>query len=384
MKRIRICFIHWRLVVGGADTALFDLISLLDKSKFEVTIFVVHPGGELEKKFVDAGIKIEHAYSKFNNNDNLFTKVIYHNQIKRVDTAMSRFGKGLFDILYKNKFDIIVSYHLHPPYDELGFPSFGKKIKYIHGNAILSSSYGETIMRQIDYLPKYDEIICVSESTKRALIEKTGLNDGNISVKYNPINSERIINLSNEKTDLQINEPYICAVGRLSPEKGFLRLIYIHKKLISEGINHKLVIIGDGVQRPDIEKAVQELGVFDSAVLLGNKSNPYTYIRNSKFIVIPSFTEAMPVVAMEALCLGVPIVSSYDPVKELFGNEECGITTKLDDNSLYLGIKKMLTDHSFYNKTCLAAKRRSNFFSAKKMIKTIEKEYLDLLGQAYD
>lgn len=384
MKRIRICFIHWRLVVGGADTALFDLISLLDKSKFEVTVFVVHSGGELEKKFVDAGIKIEHAYSKFNNNDNLFTKVIYHNQIKRVDTAMSRFGKGLFDILYKNKFDIIVSYHLHPPYDELGFPSFGKKIKYIHGNSMLSSSYGETIMHQIDYLPKYDEIICVSESTKRALIEKTGLNDGNISVKYNPINSERIINLSNEKTDLHINEPYICAIGRLSPEKGFLRLIYIHKKLISEGINHKLVIIGDGVQRSDIEKAVQELGVFDSAILLGNKSNPYSYIRNSKFIVIPSYTEAMPVVAMEALCLGIPMVSSYEPVKELFGSEVCGITTDIDDNSLYLGIKKMLNDHTFYNNTCLAAKRRSKYFTAKRMIKTIENEYLNLLGLVDD
>ena len=384
MKRIRICFIHWRLVVGGADTALFDLISLLDKSKFEVTVFVVHPGGELEKKFVDAGIKIEHAYSKFNNNDNLFTKVIYHNQIKRVDTAMSRFGKGLFDILYKNKFDIIVSYHLHPPYDELGFPSFGKKIKYIHGNAILSSSYGETIMRQIDYLPKYDEIICVSESTKRALVEKTGINDKNVKVCFNPINSKRIKELSKEMIEFETNEHYICAVGRLSPEKGFLRLVNIHKQLISEEIYHKLVLIGDGVQRGEIEDAIQKLGVSDSMILLGNKSNPYPYIRDSRFIVIPSFTEAMPVVAMEALCLGVPIVSSYEPVKELFGNEECGITTKLDDNSLYLGIKKMLTDHSFYNKTCLAAKRRSNFFSAKKMIKTIEKEYLDLLGQAYD
>lgn len=378
IRRVKICFIHWRLVIGGADSALFDLVTLLDKSKFDITVFVVHPDGEWENKFQNAGIRVEYAYSKFNNNSNIFTKIMYHHQIKCVDVAMSQFGKGLFDRLYKNKFDLIVSYHLHPPYSELGLPSFGKTIKYIHGNVFTNPSFGDTIMHQIDYFPKYDEIICVSEDSKKAFISKTKIQKS-VKVCFNPINSERIIKLSNKEIDIQFDVPYICAVGRLSPEKGYLRLIKIHKRLLQEGIRHRLVFVGDGEQRSEMESLIKKLSVSNSVLLLGRKENPYPYMKHSKYLIISSFTEAMPVVAMEALCLGVPIVSSFEPVAELFGDEVCGLTTSSDDVSLYNGMKKMLTDDSFYNLSKRSACKRSSFFSSERMIKEVENLYLELL-----
>lgn len=377
-KKCRICFIHWRLVIGGADSALYDLVTLLDKSKFDITVFVVHSDGEWQKKFRTSGIKVEQAYSKFDKHKGVFSKMLYHHQIKCVDIAMSKFGKGLFDCLYKNKFDLIVSYHLHPPYSELGLPSFGKTIKYIHGNVYSNPSFGDTIMRQIDYLPRYNEIICVSENSKNAFCDKTHISK-NVKVCFNPINSERIIKLSNDKVDVSTDIPYLCAVGRLSVEKGYSRLIEIHKRLLEDGKNHQLVFVGDGDERQKMNELINKLHVNHSVILVGRKSNPYPYIKNSKFLVISSFTEAMPVVAMEALCLGVPVISSFEPVKELFGNELCGITTKGDDDSLYEGIKKALSSEEYYCELKSGAEKRSSFFSSERMIQEVEDLYLELL-----
>ena len=58
MERIHILFVHHKLVCGGAEQALFDLIGLLDKTRFEAKIFVQVPGGEWERKFRDAGIEL--------------------------------------------------------------------------------------------------------------------------------------------------------------------------------------------------------------------------------------------------------------------------------------------------------------------------------------
>ena len=379
MKKKRICFIHWRLVIGGAESALFDLVTLLDKSKFDITVFIVYPDGEWHEKFQKAGIRVEHAYSSFTNKKGLLDTLVNHCRIKAVDMAMSQFGKGLFDTIYKNKFDLIVSYHLHPPFFELGLPSFGKTVKYIHGNVFTNPSFGETIIKQIEYLPYYDKIICVSEDSKNAFEKMTGIKD-RIQVCFNPINSERIIKLSNEPVKINTDIPYICAVGRLSPEKGYLRLVKIHKRLISDGIKYRLVFVGDGEQKKELVDLIEKLKINDKVLLLGRKSNPYPFIKNSKLLVISSFTEAMPVVAMEALCLGVPVVSSFEPVKELFGDELCGITTKNDDDSLYMGLKAVLTDEKYYKKLKEGALRRSSFFLSERMIKEVESIYMELLN----
>ena len=58
MEKIRILFVHHKLVCGGAEQALFDLIGLLDKQRFQASVFVQCPGGEWEQKFRDTGIAV--------------------------------------------------------------------------------------------------------------------------------------------------------------------------------------------------------------------------------------------------------------------------------------------------------------------------------------
>ena len=378
--KVKICFIHWCLVAGGAESALFDLVSLLDKNKFEITIFVIHRFGEWEDKFRKAGIRVENLYSNIKGGNNKIEKAVKILKIKHREYVFKKGGKGLLKLVFHENFDIVVSYHLHPPYFDIGIAG-KKKIKYIHGNVCSNSSFGELIKSQLTYLKMYDKIICVSRAARDDFIKVTGIFDSVVAC-YNPINTKKIKDLSMEVVyDIEraIDVPVLCVVSRLTEEKGVLRLISIHKKLLDNGLNHILYIIGDGKQRPIIEKEINRFNVLGSVKVLGYKANPYPYIKNSDIVVIPSYTEGMPVVAMEALCLGIPIVSSFKPIEELFGESDCGVATEADDDSLYNGLYRILSDKLFYNKIKSNAERRSLFFSSNNMIKIVEDIYLDLL-----
>ena len=67
-----------------------------------------------------------------------------------------------------------------------------------------------------------------------------------VELHYNPLNSAEVLRLAEEPVDLPQDAPLICAVGRLAPEKGFERLIILHKRLLEQGVNHKLVIVETG------------------------------------------------------------------------------------------------------------------------------------------
>ena len=195
------------------------------------------------------------------------------------------------------------------------------------------------------------------------------------------MNSDNIKRLALEAVNLAFDLPIVCAVGRLSPEKGFDRLVRIHKNLLDKGIVHRLVIVGDGPEQEKIEETIRQTGTQDSVILAGYQSNPYPYMKQSTFLVSSSYTEGLPVISMEALCLGVPIVSAVPSIGEVFGDECCGIVTENDDASLEAGIEKMLTDPAFYEKARQGAQRRSAYFDGKKMVKEVENIFLSLLNE---
>lgn len=152
----------------------------------------------------------------------------------------------------------------------------------------------------------------------------------------------------------------------------------VHKRLLDEGIRHKLVIVGEGYDRENIEKEIHNTHTEDSVILPGYCSNPYPYIAGSRVFVCSSFTEGLPVVCMEALCLGVPIVSSYPSVEELFGEEKCGIVTDNSEDGLFDGCRRLLSDENEYRLVKEAAKRRAVDFSGKKMVADVEKMFVSL------
>jgi colanic acid/amylovoran biosynthesis glycosyltransferase len=105
---------------------------------------------------------------------------------------------------------------------------------------------------------------------------------------------------------------FVC-VGRLSEQKGHLMLVEAVSKLVSAGFEFKLVFVGDGSLRNEIEQLINRFGLENYIEITGWATNTQVqqYILSSQVFVLPSFAEGLPVVLMEALALSRPVISTY-------------------------------------------------------------------------
>jgi glycosyltransferase involved in cell wall biosynthesis len=118
----------------------------------------------------------------------------------------------------------------------------------------------------------------------------------------------------------------IC-IGRLSEQKGHFLLIQAAALLAQSGINFKLLFVGDGELRPQVESLIAELGVQTYIDITGWASADEVkhHLMTSRAMVLPSFAEGLPVVIMEALSLGRPVLSTYIAgIPELVVPQESG------------------------------------------------------------
>ena len=377
MERIHILFVQHKLVCGGAEQALFDLIGLLDKTRFEAKIFVQNPGGEWEQKFRDAGIELIYDYSCRQPTWNPIKKLRNLSQKNRTRKAYDAGGEGLLDVCLPHWADIVVSYNVWY-HEEMVFGRDVKTVKYVHGDPGTNPDYRNEAENHRELLSRFDRIVCVSNSAWNAFRQLSGLTQG-VELHYNPMNSENVRRLAEDEADLPGSDlPYICAVGRLSAEKAFERLIVIHKRLLERGIAHRLVIVGDGPDGDFLRRLIRAMGLEETVIMAGYQPNPYPYMKHSRFLVSSSYTEGLPVIAMEALCLGVPMVTPIDSVGEVFGGETCGLITENTNPALEDAIARMLTDEEFYRQTVQGAKNRSAYFDGTRMIQEVEAMFEEL------
>lgn len=380
LKKKKILFVHWALVCGGAERALFDLIRLMDKEKFDITVFTLKTDGEWKNRFIEEGIRVIDPYSNLKPSKRILGKIRNVVRLKKIDSIQKNNGKGLVDYCCGEKFDLIIAYAIFDFCKEAAFQKNTKSIKYIHGNVESNIPYQKRILTNPQYLDKFDRIICVSEDAKKAFV-RMYKDTHNIMGILNPIYYPEIFNKASKKINITFDEEYMVVVGRLEPEKGVERLVRIHKRLLLDQIKHKLVIIGDGSERKNIEQCIEDNQVSDSVIMVGYTDNPYPFIKSSKLLVCPSYSEGMSVVSAEAICLGIPVVAAVPSVREVFGDKECGVITENDDESLYKGISKMYLENDFFNMTKQNAIERSKYLCSRAMVEKVEQVYIDLIGE---
>jgi glycosyltransferase involved in cell wall biosynthesis len=185
------------------------------------------------------------------------------------------------------------------------------------------------------FFPFAHKIVCVSKGVEDALSETLKLSKENLQTIYNPIISDDIF----EKARAPIDHPWfhsdqnvVVAVGRLSQEKGFSTLIQAFSKIGGQ-YNAKLVILGEGQQRQELELLIQSFGLEDSVQLLGFVDNPYAYLSKATMFVLSSEWEGLPTVLIEALALGIPVISTdcESGPREILNDGEYGILIPIND-----------------------------------------------------
>ena len=121
--------------------------------------------------------------------------------------------------------------------------------------------------------------------------------------------------------------PKLVCVGRLAEQKGHLVLIEAINQLLDRGCKLDMVLIGDGHLREPVLMAIERYGLADCVRVTGwaDSDTVRQHIQDAQMLVLPSFAEGLPVVIMEALAVGRPVISTYVAgIPELVGNGECG------------------------------------------------------------
>jgi glycosyltransferase involved in cell wall biosynthesis len=119
---------------------------------------------------------------------------------------------------------------------------------------------------------------------------------------------------------------FVC-LGRLSEQKGQLLLLRAAGQLVAEGFDFEMVLVGDGPLRGEVDALIESEGLRDRVQVTGWASGPEVFeqLLASQVMVLPSFAEGLPVVLMEALALGRPVISTYIAgIPELIEDRKCG------------------------------------------------------------
>jgi glycosyltransferase involved in cell wall biosynthesis len=146
----------------------------------------------------------------------------------------------------------------------------------------------------------------------------------NVNCIYNPVNTRLIREKAQESID--IDGRFILAVGRLEKQKRFDLLLEAFAQSQARQ-DCKLVIVGRGSQQEALEQAIKTLGLVERVILVGFDPNPYKYMAKADFQVMSSDYEGYPLVLIEALSLGCPIVSTDCPTgpREIIRHGENGL-----------------------------------------------------------
>jgi glycosyltransferase involved in cell wall biosynthesis len=175
--------------------------------------------------------------------------------------------------------------------------------------------YGKWKIRTIQWLrSNIDCIVACSQGVQKGLVEiHHSFSDARVIP--NSVNLQGIRELAQEPVEhpwLDDSTPILVAVGRLVEQKGFPYLLSAIKRLNKRTPVH-LWILGKGPLKSALEKQAESLDVGDNVQFLGFQSNPFKYMARSNLFVLSSLWEGLPSVLVEAMGLGLPVVSTRAP-----------------------------------------------------------------------
>ena len=286
-------------------------------------------------KFEKYSLTYFYSVSKKNN------KTISHKEIEFRKTFSSKSIFALLEIIlftWTSKYSLILTAQNHP---NVLFSLFRflipKRTKLVISeraftNLALEDSKSissNLINRLIPFSYRNaDYIHCLTKRIANHMFTKYGLPKKKLVVIPNFVDVLSIEKGANEKAVLRnedryfLKSPYIISIGRLHSQKGFKFLLNAFSKIVNK-IPHNLIILGKGSLLDDLSTQVKELNLEERVLFTGFVKNPYPILKGAQLFVLSSLYEGMPNVLLEAIALGVPVVSSDCPSgpKEILGKK---------------------------------------------------------------
>lgn len=299
MRKERILFLVSSMGSGGAERVIQLLLNFYCKM-YECDLFIVSGNT---------------CVFKLNPKINVFyldNKEINHSFWGKIERIIKK-RREVNDYIKKMEAEgwkfILITAHLNMGYLLAAVTCKAGETTYVIHNPQKHNKGANSFLYKIAFKIFWNDklIGAVSEGIKKELTEIYRIQPTQIEVIYNPVNIEQIKKQKEEK--LFWRRDYMIAVGRLTSEKNFMRLLEVYAK----GTFYKkmdLVILGDGPLREQIEKQINDLDLQKYVFLMGHCNNPYKWMEHAKVLVNTSNYEAMPMTLIEALAVGTKVVSA--------------------------------------------------------------------------
>jgi len=342
------------LTVGGAERVLVDVANRLC-DKYDVTILTIYGKGLLQYQLN----KKVHVITLFK------YKYQDYNFIQRLGIKL----KLMFAIKPPKGYDTTIAFLEGPITRLFAKAKDTNKIAWVHTD--ISHAFGRGLMSKIklrvdkNNYKKYNKIIFVSQENRNDFNKVCGKFKNEMVIR-NYIDYNHVLTESDEKIKIPFEKDDInfLTVCRLTHAKAIDRFIRVHSRLEKEGLHSKVYIVGDGDIRLNLQKQIDDLGVTDSFYLLGEKNNPYPYIKACDYFCLLSYYEGSGMVLDEAKILNKPLIITDTASKENVVNyESCEICVNTEDG-IYQVMKKIIKDEQ-------------NGKKAKKIDKLFDKKYYE-------
>lgn len=187
-----------------------------------------------------------------------------------------------------------------------------------HSHSTSNGSGVASVIKNIMQFPvrfQADYMFACSDDAGKWMFGKQATTKNNFEVIYNAIDAERFGYNPQKRLEirkeLNISDKFVIGhVGRFTEPKNHMFLLEVFSEVLKSRDDACLVLIGDGEKRLEIERKINELGINDSVILVGSKSNTCDYYQAMDVFVFPSLWEGLGIVAIEAQVSGLHCVVS--------------------------------------------------------------------------
>ena len=258
--------------------------------------------------------------------------------------AYQREYRHLFGEMKHSAFINFDGYNVIPAVIGASAPDNIQKTIYLHNDMVEERIIKWPFLDKVFYTyKKYDHLVSVSSTMNQVNIDRL-CEDYDVSLdKFtscdNTINIDKITSMSQYALDNDFQSWFgegktFISLGRMSPEKDQIKLIKAFSEVLNQHSDARLVILGDGPMKQDLNLLIDELRISKSVKLAGLRMNPFPALSACDCFILPSNHEGQPMVLLEAMVLGKPIIATDidgnrgvlgDEYGELVENSEAGL-----------------------------------------------------------
>ena len=356
---MKILFVMYNMEIGGTRRSLLNLLEKMVNAGVQCDLLLFSPYGDFMNQ-IPHGVRVLHG-------DILMQSIYATKQtLKKYAPSYLVLMKAVQKILKKVFGEKRFYDHVMRGYAKRHFKNndYDAVIAFQEGDCVKFATYVPSPCRLAwihnDYgnlqgeqrgtpaiFSKLDSILFVAEGTRRTFVEAYPQFADKMRVIPNILPQDRIRESASDDDAERIftdpNRIHIVSVGRVARQKAFERIPEVLDGLGTLSQRIEWSVIGDGPDLPRLREELETKGLQDCVRFIGARNNPFPLVRQADLYVLTSLYESQPMVVMEALTLGVPVLSTdFASVRELLGNKPFGVICENSVAGLTDSLRRLL------------------------------------------